>query len=193
MPMASECIAGELDCRLFELYDEYGLALRIGLLCLGVQLACTALFKALPAGGSFDTTRFPVFLAHQVVALPLMILLTYMGCAAYYSPAADSQLADAAGAHGRSTYPVAAGRDISLVILGMQLFWDLPVTLHAEMYDAVNLAHPRRDGDFCGPAEPSRSLLGAFPIGAPRGDGHLCGPLALAVRAVLGPLLRRAD
>ncbi|EOD15857.1 hypothetical protein EMIHUDRAFT_421470 [Emiliania huxleyi CCMP1516] len=23
----------------------------------------------------------------------------------------------------------------------MQLFWDLPVTLHAEMYDAVNLAH----------------------------------------------------
>ena len=39
--MASECIAGELDCRLFELYDEYGLALRIGLLCLGVQLACT--------------------------------------------------------------------------------------------------------------------------------------------------------
>ena len=71
MPMASECIAGELDCRLFELYDEYGLALRIGLLCLGVQLACATLEQ-----GSLVAT-----FANTLLMVSTLGVLWHLACA----------------------------------------------------------------------------------------------------------------
>jgi hypothetical protein len=51
-----------LDCSLEAFYDDYGLAVKSGLLCLGGQVFFTALFKALPW-----TRRHPTFLAHQVI------------------------------------------------------------------------------------------------------------------------------
>jgi len=64
-----------------------------------------------------------------------MIVLTWMGLSAWLFPADDALAADAAGSHGRLAMPVAAGRQISLIIIGMQIFWDLPMTLTKTFYD----------------------------------------------------------
>jgi hypothetical protein len=42
-----------------------------------------------------------------------MVLLTWMGLSAWLYPAEDALAADAAGAHGRLTMPVEAGRKVS--------------------------------------------------------------------------------
>eukprot|EP00967_Tisochrysis_lutea_P007849 scaffold9367_cov37-Tisochrysis_lutea.AAC.1 len=64
-----------------------------------------------------------------------------MGLAAWLFPAEDALAANAAGTYGRLHYPVEAGRQISLLILGFQLFWDVPMTFTSAMYDPVMLVH----------------------------------------------------
>ena len=70
-----------------------------------------------------------------------MIILSWMGLAAWLFPAEDALAANAAGTYGRLHYPVEAGRQISLLILGFQLFWDVPMTFTSAMYDPVMLVH----------------------------------------------------
>lgn len=70
-----------------------------------------------------------------------MVLLTWMGLSAWLFPAEDALAADAAGSHGRLTHPVEAGRQISLIILGFQLFWDVPMTFTKALYDPLVLLH----------------------------------------------------
>lgn len=52
-------------------------ATQIGVTCIIAQVTLTLLFRLLLPNGPW--THLPAYTAHQVVALPLMIILTYIG------------------------------------------------------------------------------------------------------------------
>lgn len=70
-----------------------------------------------------------------------MVILTWLGMSAWLFPAEDALAADAAGAHGRLNYPVEAGRQISLIIIGFQLFWEIPMSCTKELHRPLALQH----------------------------------------------------
>ena len=89
-----------------------------GLCCAIAQALLTLLFARMPGFWS----QKPAFVAHQVVALPLMLYVAYLGCAGWSRPApptVDDRVFgfDPIGAH------------LVAVLLGALLLWDIPMTL----------------------------------------------------------------
>ena len=92
----------------------------VGVSCLALQLALTSLFKCV--GGFWS--REPSFLAHQVIAFPLMVFLAVVGGTAWFESISGASTLDDR-VHG----PNAAGEMIGSFLLGMMIFWDIPCSL----------------------------------------------------------------
>ena len=110
-----------------------------GFACLGTHLGCVLLFKYILPDGPWR--RHPQFLAHQVVALPLMLVCTYIGCAAWFFPS-RAESAAASTVDGRLHGHTDAGELLARVVIGAQLFWDIPTTaLVPALYSRLMMAH----------------------------------------------------
>ena len=110
-----------------------------GLLCLGSHLAGVLLFKHLLPDGAWR--RHPQFLAHQMVALPLMLVCTYIGCAAWFFPGPEES-ATASTVDGRVHGVTVNGELLARVVIGAQLFWDIPTTaLVPALYSRLMMGH----------------------------------------------------
>ena len=101
-----------------------------GLCCAIAQGLFTLLFARMPGFWS----QKPAFVAHQLVALPLMLYVAYLGCAGWSRPAphtVDDRVfgLDPIGAH------------LVAVLLGALLLWDIPMTLVPSIYSPTALAH----------------------------------------------------
>ena len=123
---------------------EDSTVLGAGLACLGAQCLLYLLFAhVLPSGDDGDNCnrpwkQCPGFTAHGIVALVLMVYLTYLGFqgwffspASYYPTTTEGILLD----------DFEPGLLVTKIAFGMQLFWDLPVSL---------LVHQLRDGLMLG-------------------------------------------
>lgn len=117
------------------------LATHIGLTCLAAQITFTLLFdrrtKLLPAGPWNHLTAYS---AHQTVALPLMIILTYVGWRDwFFDPAKyDDSLTPRDRIFGLSN-----PNDVPLAIgSGAILLWDIPMGfLSPPLRDPIMWAH----------------------------------------------------
>eukprot|EP00579_Thalassiosira_antarctica_P002739 CAMPEP_0201875510 /NCGR_PEP_ID=MMETSP0902-20130614/7470_1 /ASSEMBLY_ACC=CAM_ASM_000551 /TAXON_ID=420261 /ORGANISM="Thalassiosira antarctica, Strain CCMP982" /LENGTH=306 /DNA_ID=CAMNT_0048402581 /DNA_START=44 /DNA_END=964 /DNA_ORIENTATION=- len=117
------------------------LATNIGITCLLAQVAFTILFnkrtKVFPNG---PWTHLTAFSAHQVVALPLMIILTYIGWRDwFFDPNKDEEGATAAdrifGYSNSNDIPLAVGT-------GAILLWDIPMGfISPPLRDPIMWAH----------------------------------------------------
>lgn len=102
------------------------LAIRIGVTCMAAQVTFTLLFnkrvKILPQG---PWTHLTAFSAHQVVAFPLMVILTYVGWKDwFFDPNKDIEGATATSRIFGYSNP----EDIPLAIgSGAILLWDIPM------------------------------------------------------------------
>ena len=99
------------------------LVVQSGLACLGVHCLLYVLFAyVLPKG---PWSELPSFTAHQVVCLPLMIAFTYAGFSFWFF----SDKSNNSGQTDRILGEFADGAVLGQVVLGMMLFWDIPVGL----------------------------------------------------------------
>lgn len=117
------------------------LATHIGITCLFSQVTLTLLFNkrtgVVPSG---PWTYLPAFTAHQLVALPLMIILSYVGWRDwFFSPNGYDEGATASDRIFGYSNP----NDISLAIgSGAILLWDTPTgLLSPPLRDPLMLAH----------------------------------------------------
>lgn len=95
-----------------------------GLTCLAAQCLFYVIFLyVLPKG---PWTELPGFTAHQAIGFPLMLYLTYEGASAWFWD--FKELANA-GPLVHILEVQERGKHISEVVLGMMLFWDIPVGL----------------------------------------------------------------
>ena len=110
-----------------------------GLVCLGSHLIGVLLFKRILPDGAWR--RHPQFLAHQMVALPLMLVCTYIGCSAWFWPSPEERVA-ASTVDGRVHGVTASGELLARVVIGAQLFWDIPTTaLVPALYSQLMMGH----------------------------------------------------
>ena len=110
-----------------------------GLVCLGSHLTGVLLFKHVLPEGTWR--RHPQFLAHQMVALPLMLVCTYIGCAAWFLPSPEESAA-ASTVNGRVHGVTVNGELLARVVIGAQLFWDIPTTaLVPALYSRLMMGH----------------------------------------------------
>ena len=116
------------------------LATQIGVICLTVQIIFTILFdkrlKLVPEG---PWTHLPLFSAHQVVALPLMIVLTYIGWRDWFFSNGNYEDATAVERIFGNSNP----NDIPLAIgSGAILLWDIPTGfISPPLRDPIMWAH----------------------------------------------------
>lgn len=115
------------------------MACQIGILCAAVQLLFTVLFKVLPAG---PWSKLAMFSAHQVVALPLMALLTYVGMRDWFF---DPARADADGTLTATDriFGYSNPNDLALAVgSGAILLWDIPMGfISPPLRDPIMWAH----------------------------------------------------
>jgi len=107
---------------------------------LGVGLSCQAAQKLLEAGLSRTNgwwSKQPTFVAHQIVAFPLMLYVASVGCAAWFSP----RPADHGFPDERIFGHDATGSHLAIVLLGALLIWDIPLTLDPSIYSAASMGH----------------------------------------------------
>ena len=104
-----------------------GLIIKSGLIGLSSQLAlylCLRQFnqtkKSIHAGN-------PGYTAHSVVALVLMIVVSYIGVKGFYFP--ENYMATASDAVGRLLIPSSESRWLACVITGMFFAWDIPSSI----------------------------------------------------------------
>lgn len=101
------------------------LAVQAGLTCMTAHIVLAVLFAfVLPKG---PWTALPNSTAHQVVCLPLMIYLVYHGWIAWFSSEQDELYAE--GMTGRIFGVSPRGADMSAVVWGMMILWDIPLSL----------------------------------------------------------------
>lgn len=116
------------------------LATRIGLICLASQLILTILFdkrtNILPHG---PWSTLPGFTAHQIVAFPCMILLSYYGWKEWEF---DFSQYNASTSHER-LFGTSNQNDVLLAYgTGAILLWDIPVGIFApSLRDPIMMAH----------------------------------------------------
>lgn len=99
-------------------------ALTTGLGCLGAQLGLYVLFAYVLPDGPWR--KEPGFTAHQVIALPLVCFLTYVGGSAFYA-AEGNEGFDTALARVTKVHPI--GMHLSSFIVGELVIWDTPTGL----------------------------------------------------------------
>jgi len=109
------------------------LALYVGIACLLLQGLLTALFATLLPQGWWQ--RQPGFLAHQIIALPLMIYVASVGTARWFSDRSvgtpDSRI------YGRDS----TSELLSAILLGELVFWDIPLTFLPTIYSPAAMGH----------------------------------------------------
>lgn len=99
---------------------QYPILFTSGCVSLGAQCVMTSIFAKKKV---FD--KQPGFMAHQVVALTLMILLTVVGGKIWFFP--DKEAATIASTLDGRIHGVTFGHEFLLqVAAGMLLFWDIP-------------------------------------------------------------------
>lgn len=129
---------------LFQLSDYLplsSLATHIGVTCLFFQLALALLFNKrtgiLPDG---PWSHLPGFTAHQIVTLPLMVILTYVGMKDwFFNPYKDVEGATATD----RIFGYSNSNDIPLAIgSGAILLWDIPAGFSTpQLRDPLMWAH----------------------------------------------------
>merc|ERR1719201_1052877 len=106
------------------------LAATSGLVCGGGQLLGQRCFASLE-----DTKADPGFFAHQLVALPLMIVLAVLGTLAWVGPRPATVIE-------RVLIPSDDANVICEIVVGALVFWDIPCALLIpSMKDPIMLAH----------------------------------------------------
>mmetsp|Transcript_14805 Transcript_14805/g.31168 ORF Transcript_14805/g.31168 Transcript_14805/m.31168 type:complete len:300 (-) Transcript_14805:951-1850(-) len=139
---------------LYDILPLSPLATNIGIVCLAAQIFLTVIFRALPRG---PWSTLPGFTAHQAIAFPLMIILTYHGFQEWYFDSKSlesSMITPHDRIFGKSDY-----YDIPLAIAtGAILLWDIPAGLFIpELQDKLMFFHhvgmyfvaATIDGRFC--------------------------------------------
>ena len=102
------------------------LAIKVGAGLAAVQLLLGAILASPFA--SPIARREPAFIAHQLVTLPLMIYVSYLGCAGWFFPDEDAQEL-AATVEGRLYGRDPVGEELSAIVLGAMICWDIWATL----------------------------------------------------------------
>ena len=100
---------------------DHTVSIVTGLVCLGTHGASVLIFRYLLPDGAWR--KHPQFLAHQVVALPLMVVCAWIGTAVWFFPTAE-QAAAAASVEGRVHEHTDTGDLLARIVIGAQLFWD---------------------------------------------------------------------
>ena len=116
---------------------DYTLALYTGCICAVVHLLAAGLFAyVLPEG---PWRKQPGFLAHRVVAIPLMLVLSWIGTPAFLS---NLMHYDESTRFDRVHGTEEAGSMCVQIVLGSQIFWDIPATLFVpSLYSRLMLVH----------------------------------------------------
>lgn len=117
----------------------WGLALSVGLVCLASQYALQSLLASTVLGDGW-WRREPVFLAHQIIALPLMLLVAAIGTRAWFFPD-EVDLSTGSTAQGRVYGHYELGELLCVILLGAVTLWDVPLTFHSSLYSAANMGH----------------------------------------------------
>ena len=89
-----------------------------GLICLVSHVASVVLFKYLLPDGAWR--RHPQFLAHQVVALPLMVVCAWIGTKSWFFPTPEERLA-ASTVDGRVHEHTETGELLARIVVGAQV------------------------------------------------------------------------
>ena len=117
----------------------WGLAIAVGVGCLALQFVlqwlCTS--SLLPDGW---WRKQPVFLAHQAIALPLMVYCAVVGTKAWFFPAAADVLT-ASTFDGRVNGHMEISEFLCAIILGACALWDIPMTFHKSLYSVASMGH----------------------------------------------------
>jgi len=114
------------------------LAIKTGVCLAAAQLVLSALFS-LPCAGF--ARRQPAFTAHQVVTLPFMIYVAWVGSMGWFYPT-PHDLANGQTLEGRLYGRDEVGERLSALVLGAMIFWDVPCTACLpSIYSASGLGH----------------------------------------------------
>ena len=110
------------------------LALYVGVACLVLQAILTVLFAKLLPNGWWR--RQPGFLAHQLIALPLMLVVAWIGTSAWFDADRPAGTAESR-IYGREP----ASELLSALLLGELLLWDIPLTCLPSIYSHASMGH----------------------------------------------------
>lgn len=114
--------------------DSLYLAGGVGIGCLCAQGVLTIAFaKLLPEGGFYRNQ--PGFLAHQLVALPLMFFVAWVGTRAWFSER------DASTPEERVYNRDPTAELLASVLLGSLVLWDIPMTFLPTIYSHASMGH----------------------------------------------------
>lgn len=75
------------------------------------------------------------FVAHQLIALPLMLYVAALGSVAWFSPREAGTVEDRIFGHDPT------GSRLAIVLLGALVLWDIPMTFHPSIYSAASMGH----------------------------------------------------
>ena len=114
------------------------LAVKVGAGLAAAQLLLGAVLASPIA--SPIARREPAFVAHQLVTLPLMMYVSYLGCAGWFFPDEEAQEL-AATVEGRLYGRDPVGEKLSAIVLGAMVFWDIWATLLPSIYSAAGMGH----------------------------------------------------
>ena len=112
-------------------------ALVAGCTCASVHIVAACLFAFVLPDGWWR--KQPGFLAHRVVAIPLMVVLSWVGTPAFLR---NLSRYDETTQWERVHWADDAGFLIAQIVLGSQVLWDIPATLLVpSLYSRLMLVH----------------------------------------------------
>jgi len=118
--------------------EDFTPAVIAGSVCAMVHIVCAALFAYVLPDGPWR--KYPGFLAHRVVALPLMVVLGAIGTPAWMRSQQMVTTTERFERVHESNDP--ATILLVQVVLGTQIMWDIPATvLVPSLYSPVMLVH----------------------------------------------------
>ncbi|KAL1505102.1 hypothetical protein AB1Y20_008861 [Prymnesium parvum] len=116
----------------------WSVALGTGAVCAALQAVLWLLFSRWLPDGVWR--REPGFLSHQIIGLPLMVIITAIGAAAWFFPS-DEATQLSATPEGRVLGYYPTSDLLASIILGELLLWDIPMTFVPSLYSTTTLAH----------------------------------------------------
>lgn len=113
------------------------LVMQSGLLCLGLQLLLHAMCQYAFPHHPGPWSELPSFTAHQVLALPIMIYVSYQGSMLWFYTFETPETSEE-----RITEVYRESVDLAQVVFGFLLYWDIPVSIFTPAkQDVLMLAH----------------------------------------------------